>query len=189
MKKINFWNDAAKWGALTGLLLGASFIAENLLLRGGQMAFYALEWILAVVAHFWLLRVAVRRRSALFSAEEGFSFNRAYGYVLAVSALAGVLLGAVQYVYTHFILGYVAYVESTIGAISQMMAASGHSSALVESSLSEVVTILRNMPEPSVFSTIQGGIVSSLFFGLTFGALAARAGVRAPKIFDSENEI
>ena len=52
-----------------------------------------------------------------------------------------------------------------------------------------LVEQLRNTPEPSLFSTILGGIWSSVFFGLFFGLIVAGMTARAPQPFaGNDNE-
>ena len=102
MEKQNFWNDAAKCGAIIGAILAVSMILETMMTLSGSMKYYALmtvEWIGVVVLHYYLLHRFTRNRSKLYSAEEGFSFGQGYLFVLAVSAFAGVIVGGVQYIY------------------------------------------------------------------------------------------
>ena len=85
----------------------------------GSMKYYALmtvEWIGVVVLHYYLLHRFTRNRSKLYAAEEGFSFGQGYLFVLAVSAFAGVIVGGVQYIYLHLIMGYSNYTSRLVEA-------------------------------------------------------------------------
>ena len=76
MEKQNFWNDAAKCGAIIGAILAVSMVLETMMTLSGSMKYYALmtvEWIGVVVLHYYLLHRFTRNRSKLYSAEEGFS--------------------------------------------------------------------------------------------------------------------
>jgi len=109
MERKTFWNEAAKWGVIVGLLLSVSFVVENLITVSGKMWLYylmMLEWIGVVVLHFWLLLRFAQNRSRLYGAAVGFTFGQGYGAVMTVSAFAGVIVGVVQEVYLHLIVGY-----------------------------------------------------------------------------------
>ncbi len=62
MDKKNFWNDVAKYGALLGILMGASKVLEQSMLLTGNVTYIALmglEWILfAVIFCLILIRAA-----------------------------------------------------------------------------------------------------------------------------------
>ena len=54
MEKQNFWNDAAKCGAIIGAILAVSMVLETMMTLSGSMKYYALmtvEWIGVVVLH------------------------------------------------------------------------------------------------------------------------------------------
>ena len=128
MEKQNFWNDAAKCGAIIGAILAVSMVLETMMTLSGSMKYYALmtvEWIGVVVLHYYLLHRFTRNRSKLYSAEEGFSFGQGYLFVLAVSAFAGVIVGGVQYIYLHLIMGYSNYTSRLVEALTDMMALGG----------------------------------------------------------------
>lgn len=188
MKKENFWNDAARWGAAVGSLLIFSFILEHRLAIGERFGLYVVEWLLAVAAHYWLLHRAARRRSALYTAEEGFSFGQGYGFLLAVSGFAGFLSGVAQHVYVHFVVGYTAYFEGLMEMGRRQLAQIGASSPSMESAMSEFFAQLTSLPEPSILSTIWGGIFSSCFFALLFGVIIAGVLSRAPQLFDTRSD-
>ena len=182
-----FWSDAARYGAYVGLLLAASSVLETGVLFSGKIGLYAIimiEWLAVAVLHFYLLLRFTRRRSALAAAADGFSFGEGYGYVLSMSLPAGLLLGVVNYIFLHLVLGYGNYVDK-IGDIFARLAGKSGMTGPVEA----LVEQLRNTPEPSLFSTILGGIWSSVFFGLFFGVIVAGMTARAPQPFaGNDNE-
>ena len=192
MEPKTFWNDVARWGAIVGALLAASFVVESLITTSGRMGLYylmMLEWIGVVVLHFWLLLRFVRSRSALYGADEGFTFGQGYGCVMAVSLFAGVIVGVVQAVYLHLIVGYANYVEQTIAAMTNMIAQSGSQMpASLEGLLAQSFEQLRNAPAPSVLQSVWSGLFSSLLFGAVFGLIIAAITARAPRPFDNPSE-
>lgn len=188
MERKTFWNEAARWGVIVGVLLSASFVVENLMMSSGRMGLYylmMLEWIGVVVLHFWLLLRFVRNRSALYGVDEGFTFGQGYGCVMAVSVFAGVIVGVVQSVYLHLIIGYSHYVERTISAMTDLISQSGSQMpASVEGMLAQSFEQLRTAPVPSVLQSVWSGLFSTLFFGAFFGLIIAAIAVRAPRPFD-----
>lgn len=189
MERKTFWNEAAQWGALVGGLLSLSFVLESLMTTSGRLGLYSLmmlEWIAVVVLHFWLLLRFTRKRSALHSADEGFTFGQGYGCVMAVSCFAGVIVGVVQAVYLHLIVGYSNYVERTIASTTDLLSKSGSQiPASVEGMLAQSFEQLRTAPEPSVLQSVWSGWFSALLFGALFGLIIAAIVARAPKPFDN----
>ncbi len=192
MNRENFWNDAAKAGAVLGVLLAVSFIVENQIMLAGHVGLYMLylvEWIAVVIAHYYLLHRFARSRSVLCTAEEGFSFGQGYKAVLAVSGLAGIIVGAVQALYLHLLLGYSVYIDRLIAAMEKLVAASGGIPASMEGLFTQSMEQLQTVAAPSVLQTLWGGIFSSLLFGAVFGLIIAGVLSRAPRPFgESGNE-
>ena len=189
MEKRSFWNEAARWGLVIGALLALSFIVEELMTTSGRTGLYALmlvEWIAVASLHFWLLLRFVRSRAALCSAEEGFTFGQGYGCVMGVSLLAGVIVGVVQAVYLHLILGYQNYVERMIASLSSMLAQNGAAmSKSFEGLFAQMFEQLRTAPVPSVLESVWNGVFSALLFGAFFGLIIAAIVARAPRPFDT----
>ena len=122
MEKQNFRNDAAECGANIGAIAGRfDGLGERWMTLSGSMRYCALitvEWIGVVVLHCSPaapLRAQPFRNSIW--AEEGFSFGQGYLFVLAVSAFAGVIVGGVQYIYLHLIMGYSNYTSRLVEAL------------------------------------------------------------------------
>lgn len=193
MERNNFWNDAAKGGAVIGAVLSVSFILENLMTLSGKMSLYALlavEWIAVVVLHYYLLHRFTRQRSMLYGVEEGFTFGQGYGYLLTVSGFAGIITGVVQYVYLHLIVGYSNYTEKLTVALTDMLSMSGGGvPASMEAMLAQSMEQIQSAPAPSVLSTVWGGVFTSLLFGALFGLIIAGVLSRAPRPFETpEND-
>lgn len=186
MGKTNFWNDAAKYGAAVGLLLAVSTVVENSIVLSGRLGLYVLltvEWIAAVVLHYYLLHRYTRQRTMQRAEAEGFSFGEAYGFIVAMSAFGGIISGAVQYIYVYGIIGYGRYVERTADALYAVMARNGNVSPSMENLLSQTVAQMHQSPEPSVFSAVGGGMLTSVLFGLVFGLFIASTVARPAKPF------
>lgn len=188
MKKTNFWKDVAKYGAIIGALLAVSFMLETRLQLSGNLILYALEWIVVVVLYYYLLHRFTRRYSQNFSAEEGFTFGQGYGYVLSVSAVAGVIHSIVQYLYLHLFVGYSNYTERVVASLTEYIGQNGGIPASMESMLSQAFEQLQNAPEPSFLSTLWSVTMVSVLFGAVFGLIIAGVQARAPKPFDTSSD-
>lgn len=192
MERKIFWNEAAKCGAVLGALLAVSFVLENWVTTSGRMGLYyllILEWVAVVGLHFWLLLRFTRKCSAAYSVEEGFTFGQGYGCVLAASAFAGVIVGVVQAVYLHLIVGYANYIDRTIEGVTKLLADSGSQMpASMEGMLAQSFKQLQSAPVPSVLQTVWGGFFSTVLFGIVFGLIVAAIASRAPRPFDETND-
>ena len=190
METNSFWNSAARQGAVLGAVLAASSVLENLIMISGRIGLYMLltvEMIAVVVLHYYLLHRYTRQRAALYTAGEGFTFGQGYGYLLAVSGFAGVIVGIVQYIYLHLIVGYANYVDHVVASVTETLAANGGMTA--EPLMSQTLAQLQSAPEPTVLATVWSGIFSSLLFGAFFGLIIAGVQARAPRPFDDgQNE-
>ncbi|WP_302374984.1 DUF4199 domain-containing protein [Alistipes timonensis] len=189
MEKNNFWNEAAKCGAVIGVILAVSNMLENSVFSTEGMGFIylmVLEFFAVAALHYYLLHRYTRRRSQLYTADEGFTFGQGYGFLLAVSGFAGIIVGVVQAVYLHLIVGYSAYIDRYVAWMTGLFAQMGSASSSVEGILSQAITELQNTPAPSILKTLWGGVWSSLLFGAIFGLIIAGVIARAPKPFDTE---
>lgn len=190
MKNNNLWNEAAKYGAIVGAILSASYLFELWMMLSGKTSNYAimgLEWLLVVIVHYYLLHRFTRQRSMLYSATEGFTFGQGYGYLMAISAFAGIINGVVQFVTLHLIVGYSNYVDGYISAIQSIVSEGGGVPASMEGILAQSIQDLQMAPTPSILSTIWGGVLVSLLFGAVFGLIIGGVLSRAPKPFEEQN--
>lgn len=185
------WNQVARQGAVLGIILAASSIFEwEAALSGklGLMGLMCLEWIAVVVLHYYLLNRYTKQYGAAFSAEEGFPFWRAYGYLLNVSLFAGVVVGAVQALYLHAIVGYsnymARYVEMMKGLIAQMSSGGQQMAAILRQTMEQ----MQQAEAPSIISTAFSGMWSVVLFGVVFGLIIAGVLARSPKMFASKDE-
>lgn len=186
MEPKNYWKETARCGALVGLLLAVSFLLETRMMLAGSFGVYVLEWIVAVGLHYYLLQRFTRSYSLGFDAEEGFSFGRGYGFVLSVSAVAGVVLGVVQYLYLNLFLGYANYTERVAAVFTDMLARDGGVPASMQAFVAQAIGMIETAPAPSFLGTIWSGVFSSLLFGLFFGLIVAGIVARAPRPFGEE---
>ena len=192
MEKSNFWNDAARCGAILGAVLAFSAIVENKLMLSGSVTLYTLltvEYLAFAALHYYLLHRFTRLRSELSDAGEGFSFGQGYRYLLAVSAFAGIIVGAVQYIHLHLVIGYSEYIDRYVAALTSVLAQTGGAvSSSMEGVVSQLVGQLGAAAEPSVIATVWGGVLQSLIFGGIFGVIIAGVLSRPSKPFGTAGE-
>ncbi len=184
----NFWNDAARSGAIIGAVLGVSALVESQMALSGNLRWFAwlvVEYLVVVALHFWLLYRFTRRRSQLYSAEEGFTFGEAYKFLLTVSAFGGAIAGAVQALYVHVLLGFDNFLDRYLASVTSVLTKLGGIDATTENMLSQIFDQLRSAAAPSIVSTWLGGIWSGVLFGLVFGLIIAGVLARRPKPFDT----
>ena len=96
MEKSNFWNDACRGGAIIGLVMAVSNVAEQAMLLKGGIGMYGLvivEWLALAGVFIWLLYRFTRKRAALYAPEEGFSFGQGFGFIVVMSLLSGLIAG------------------------------------------------------------------------------------------------
>lgn len=190
MEQKTFWSTAATQGGVIGLVLAVSMWFEtyaSLSGRTGLMGLMLAEWIAVVILHYWLLNRYTKQYAAQFPAEEGFPFFRGYGYVLILSAFAGVILGLAQAVYLHGVMGYGAYLEQYAASLKQILSQSPASSQM-EPMLKQMFAQLEAAPVPSVLQTAWNGVTGSILFGGLFGLIIAGVRSRRPELFTPKSE-
>lgn len=187
----NFWNDAARQGVVIGGLLALSFLVENMMQLSGKSSLYMLmsvEFLVVVALHYYLLHRASRQRAALQPVEEGYPFGRAYAYVVGISAVAGAIVGTVQAIVLHLIIGYDRYVERMIDTVTDLINRNGGLPASMEGIFSQSLAQLQAAEAPSLLSTWWGGLWQSLLFGALFGLVIAGVTSRPARPFEASGD-
>lgn len=174
-----FWEEVGRSGALLGLVLALSMIVERELLLSGSLELLfvlAAEWLIMAVVHYCLLfRYTKRLRSGYFP-EEGFSYLKGYGFVMAVSTLAGAIVGGVKVLYLHLLLGYDRYVDRVVGmmrAWGQRCQAEAPELASEVAELEELLPRMYELPQPQWFESLWSSMVVTLLFGALAGVFIA----------------
>ena len=192
MNKSQFWNETAKKGAVLGALLALSAIFEMWVSISGKHAMLwpmTIEWIAVAVLHYYLLHRYTKQYSLGFSDEVGFTFWQGYGYQMILSAFAGVIVGVVQAVMLHGVIGYSNYIERVMNSTQQIIASSGAPmSNATQSMLAQAFEQVQQTQEPSVLSTAWGSMVNALLFAALFGLIIAGVTARAPRLFGGSEQ-
>ena len=192
MNKSQFWNETAQKGAVLGALLALSAIFEMWVSISGKHAMLwpmTIEWIAVAVLHYYLLHRYTKQYSLGFSDEVGFTFWQGYGYQMILSAFAGVIVGVVQAVMLHGVIGYSNYIERVMNSTQRIIASSGAPmSNATQSMLAQAFEQVQQTQEPSVLSTAWGSMVNVLLFAALFGLIIAGVTARAPRLFGGSEQ-
>lgn len=188
MEKSNFWNDACRGGAIIGLVMAVSNVAEQAMLLKGGIGMYGLvivEWLALAGVFIWLLYRFTRKRAALYAPEEGFSFGQGFGFIVVMSLLSGLIVGAAGYFYRHVAIGYDVYTERYIDSVNGLLSEVPVPAATVDA-YELLFEQLRSTPEPSIFAAIASSMFWYVVAGGLIGLVIAGVISRAPRPFDTE---
>ncbi|MFR2524675.1 DUF4199 domain-containing protein [uncultured Alistipes sp.] len=188
MEKSNFWNDACRGGAIIGLAMAVSNVAEQAMLLKGGIGMYGLvivEWLALAGVFIWLLYRFTRKRAALYALEEGFSFGQGFGFIVVMSLLSGLIAGAAGYFYRHVAIGYDVYTERYIDSVNGLLSEVPVPAATVDA-YELLFEQLRSTPEPSIFAAIASSMFWYVVAGGLIGLVIAGVISRAPRPFDTE---
>ena len=188
MEKSNFWNDACRGGAIIGLVMAVSNVAEQAMLLKGGIGMYGLvivEWLALAGVFIWLLYRFTRKRAALYAPEEGFSFGQGFGFIVVMSLLSGLIAGAAGYFYRHVAIGYDVDTERYIDSVNGLLSEVPVPAATVDA-YELLFEQLRSTPEPSIFAAIASSMFWYVVAGGLIGLVIAGVISRAPRPFDTE---
>lgn len=186
----SFWNDVASKGAILGVLMLASHIFEQIMVLNGTLArvsIVGVEVLVIFVLYVYLLYRFAKSHSLRYIPEEGFPYGKAFGYVVAVSLFASVIVGLGSYLSTHFIIGYNDYIDGVINMYTNILSESPMP-AQMTGIYEQTIDKIREQPEPSIFATISSAIWNYLLLGGFAGLIIAAVVKREPNIFGNENE-
>ncbi len=86
-------------------------------------------------------------------------------------------------------MGYENYTERMSAAITELLASGGEVPAQMEGMIEQLIDQMQSAATPSVLSTVWGGIFTSLLFGAFFGLIIAGVLSRAPRPFDTSDNL
>ncbi|MFI3282721.1 MAG: DUF4199 domain-containing protein [Rikenellaceae bacterium] len=189
---MKFWNDAAKWGLLIGIIMGASRILEYGMMLTGSVSNYALltfEYVIVAVVYGVLLYQAVRCRAVEIYEKEGFLFGRSVNYALIVSIFASVVVAAISYVYINSVVGgYDIYLERLVASVTKVMD-EVEVDASIKSMYAESFNTLQSTQRevPSIFDTLISAMSMYIIAGTAVGVVVSLFVKRyIKKNFDNE---
>ena len=183
-----YLNDVASKGAILGVMMLVSHIFEQYMIHNGNLArmgIVCIEMIVVFGLFIYLLYRFTKAYAARHSAEEGFAYSKALGYVITLSLFASVIVGLGSYIFTHFIIGYDEYLNGVVNMYSNIISTAPVSSQMM-STYEQMLEQISSQPEPSILKTISSVLWNYLILGGMAGLIIAGVVKREPKIFDNE---
>ncbi len=185
-----FWNNVASKGAILGAIMLASHIFEQAMLINGSlthMGLVGVELIAVFIIYIYLLFRFTKRHSLQYSAEEGFAYGKAFGYVVAISLFASIIVGLGGYIFTHFIIGYEEYISGMVKMYENVLSSTPMPAQMV-GTYEQMLDQIASQPEPSILATISSAIWNYLLLGTIAGLIIAAIVKREPNLFGNGNE-
>lgn len=177
--KRSFWIEALKGGTIMGLVsVGFSILSNTIGADGG-----ALLKIVNFLSSFIVIMLAfglTRKYSATHTLEEGFSFGRSLGFVMAMMLFMGFIQGLYSAVMAKYFIG-----DELIMELDSLMATM--QDQLPGDQFDQTYQMMRKAITSPVLLTISA-IFSNLFYGLLVGLCVAIFTRRRPDIFANSNQ-
>lgn len=159
MTKSSFWRDASQGGAGLGLA-GVIFSLAGMLWSTGGFIFNLANFVVTI----YLLFYYTRRRSMLYSAEEGFSYTQSLGFIAAMGIFAGIIAGAYQVVASNFL--FTEMFEQTVATSLETLKQTGIYNNEMMDQMSGLMRSYIFSPIPVLISNVVGNVLIFGFYGL-----------------------
>ncbi len=159
MTKSSFWRDASQGGAGLGLA-GVIFSLAGMLWSAGGFIFNLANFVVTI----YLLFYYTRRRSMLYSAEEGFSYTQSLGFIVAMGIFAGIIAGAYQVVASNFL--FTEMFEQTVATSLETLKQTGIYNNEMMDQMSGLMRSYIFSPIPVLISNVVGNVLIFGFYGL-----------------------
>ncbi|MFI3301547.1 MAG: DUF4199 family protein [Rikenellaceae bacterium] len=191
----NFWNNAAKWGLLIGIIMGSSRILEYGLMLSGEVRNFALltiEWVVVAVLYVILLYQVAKNRAVQIYDTVGFSFGQSLNYAMIVSMFASVIVAAMTYVYINSVVGgYSIFIRAFTESAIKVLSETGVEGGIMDMYTDTLTRIdSEGVVEPTIFTTLLSTLSTYILAGIAAGAavsLVVKSKIK--KIFNSgQNE-
>lgn len=164
MEKQNFWNDAAKYGAIVALA-EILFGVLGILWKSTPLSF------LSVVVFIILIYVFTKRRVMLYGrSESGYSYGQCMKYIFGMMIFSGILVGAWEIVARNvlFTEEYEVVMNESLAIVANM-----YTGAQLDMAVGMMKSLLFS-PIWIVVMCVLGDIISGCFFGLFISAFTKR---------------
>lgn len=166
MEKKNLWNDAAKYGAIMGLV-AIAFNVAAIYVKSGYLTFLSLAVFITLIFLF------TRRRVAEYgSGPNGYSYGQCLKFIFFMMLFAGILEGAYQIVATHWL-----FADKYKEALDTSFALIGNMGIYTDDQLEMATDLARRMmysPIWLICSGVIGSVIKGVFFGLIVSAFTRR---------------
>lgn len=166
-----FWRDALLSGTKVGIV---SIVCSIVVMLAGKGALGGLLPFLERVIFFTLIFVFVRKHSWKYSPEEGFSFGRSFGFVLAMLLFVGVIQGVYNAILANYFMGpeLMADIDAVMVAL-QDQNPTLYTPEMLEQSKEMIKTLTFN-PFAATLSSVLGVEISGIFIALLVAVFTYR---------------
>ncbi len=194
MKQNLYLNKVMSYGAILGLVMLASHIFEQCaVIYGGTMGWYSvmgIEYIVAIVVYIWMLYRFAKSYSLEVMAQQAdvkmFSFSRAYGFIVSVSSLSGVIVGLGRYILHNLVIGHSEYTQAMISSLQAILKANPETAAMM-GTYNQMFAQLAAQPEPTILQTVFSSVWSYFFASAIVALVIAAVVKKEPNIFEKNN--
>lgn len=189
MNKTNFWNDAARYGAVIGgvqvlfqlahILVTQLIGIENVAAKG-SLLLVVLNVAGIALFIFLLMKFTRRRAVACADAETGYSYGRCLGFILAMMLFAGILVAAWEILSRN-----VLFVDYNKRLLAEALKAVASMKSVTAAYGGDVLQMTRQSffsPLAILTTSVFGMVIQGGFFGL-FVSMAAK---QEPNIFQNK---
>ena len=160
MNQTNFWNDAAKYGAVIG---GASAVCSLL----GDATGAGFFGLIGLALYIGLLLYYTRKRATSRSTrEEEYGYGRRLGFIVAMALFVGVINAAYTILASRLLFTdkYAELYEQSFALLSK--------TGLYTGEMISQMALMVQSPLWITFSSVAGQALLGLLFGLVLAALA-----------------
>lgn len=176
-RRKNFWIEALKGGTLIGLVMVAFSIV--LQFTGESTTLASVLNVASTVVTILLAFGLTRKFATQHSAEEGFSFGRAVGFVVAMMLFVGVISGVYSAVMANFFIR-----EEVLASVDLIMA--DMQDLLPAEEFNSTYQLMRASVINPFILTLSS-VISNAFLGLLVGLCVGVLTRRQPDIFAGGN--
>ncbi len=160
MNQTNFWNDAAKYGAVIGCISAVCSLLSDATGTG-------IFGLIGFVLYLWLLVHYTRKRATLHSTpEEEYGYGKRLGFIVAMSLFIGIINAAYAILSSRIL-----FTERYAAAYEQAFATLGKT-GLYTNEMLAMMTRMMHSPLWITLSSIIGQLILGLILGLVLAALA-----------------
>lgn len=189
----DFWYDVLRSGAILGVAMAVAHVLEQyMIVYSGEsitsvIVWYLLVWIISAGVFIWLLVRFSRRRAAASDPKYGYSYSVALSYILMVSMLAGVIVGATNTIYVGA-MGYGEYVEGMIGRVEEIKQMYTEMNiTTLNGEFDKMCEVLRTAERPSMLSSVFSSFNTYITTGGLCGLIISAIVSRKPQLFNTDD--
>lgn len=158
MNTNTFWKNAVRYGAILGV---AAIAVDTMALFRSNMIL-SIGWLILYIVLIYLF--TKRQAQPYVGTEEGFSYGRCWGFIVAMMLFSGLLEGIYMGVaVNHFLAGQ--YDQSIALTLSTLETTGFYTSAMIDQ-----ISSLLHSPVVLILSNILGSVIKGAFFGLFVAA-------------------